>query len=265
MQPSDVKQLLVLGAGFTGAELVRRAQAQGTPVVATVRRAEQVAALCALGAEALLLESLDESIRAHVDVGTHVVVTFPPDGSTDARIAPWLATAGAITYISSTGVYDSVHGHIDDSTPLPSPTPSTAPRLAAEAEYRRYGACVLRCPGIYGAERGLHRRLLLGEYSLPGDGTDSTSRIHVADLATFVFQSVLAPGETFVVGDLEPAAQRDVVSWICATYGVPFPSSAPRESVHRTLRANRAIDSSRARRLLNVDLRYPTFRDGMKP
>lgn len=257
------RRLLVLGAGYTGMEVVRRGLLEGLTVLATVRREEQVAELERLHATPLLLPVLDASIGAYVDPTTHVVVTFPPDGATDERIAPALAGALAITYISTTSVYGDITGRIDDTTPLPTPSERTSPRLRAEEVYRRLGGTVLRCPGIYGPERGLHRRVLRGDYALPADGRMMLSRIHVYDLAALVSASIKAPGETFVVGDLEPASHREVVDWICATYEVPLPASVPLEEVSRTLRANRAVDSQRARTVLGVELRYPTFREGM--
>jgi nucleoside-diphosphate-sugar epimerase len=260
-----LKRILVLGAGYTGSEVVRRARALGLDVMASVRRAEQAGALSALGAEPLVLPELDRSIGDHIDAQTHVVVTFPPDGTTDARVVEGLSHAGAITYVSTTSVYGALQGHIDDETPTPEASADTAPRLAAEAAYRAAGGCILRCPGIYGSDRGLHLRVLRGQYALPGDGSGMLSRIHVYDLASFIFASQRAPGETFVVGDHEPATHLEVVSYVCAAYGVPFPHSVDSDQVHRTLRANRAIDSQRARRVLAVELRYPTFREGMAP
>ncbi|HET9930137.1 MAG TPA: hypothetical protein VFQ35_05610 [Polyangiaceae bacterium] len=257
------KRLLVLGSGYTGVEVARRGVAEGLTVFASVRRPEQVADIERLGATPLLREALDSSLAEYVDPSTHVVVTFPPDGATDERIAPALARAGAITYVSTTSVYGNITGHIDDDTPVPAPTEQTRPRLLAEATYRNLGGTVLRCPGIYGATRGLHRRVLRGEYSMPGDGSAISSRIHVYDLASFILASTATRAETFVVGDLQPATQREVVGWICATHGLPLPGSAPIAGVSRTLKANRAIDSERARRLLGVALRYPTFREGM--
>jgi nucleoside-diphosphate-sugar epimerase len=258
-----MKRLLVLGAGYTGSEVIRRGVAAGLEVVATARRAEQANAIAAQGARPLVMPELDQRLSSSVDRGTHVVITFPPDGVTDARVLEQVQGAGAITYISSTGVYGDIRGRIDDATPLPELSVESAPRLLAEDGYRRLGATVLRCPGIYGSDRGLHRRILRGEYAMPGDGSSVLSRIHVYDLASFILASPKAPGETFVVGDLEPATHREVASWICKTYGVPFPVATPLAGVHRSLRANRAVDSQRARRVLGVELRYPTYREGM--
>jgi len=124
---------------------------------------------------------------------------------------------------------------------------------------------VLRCPGIYGPDRGVHVRLLRGTYRLPGTGKNMVSRIHVEDLAEFVLASAALRGETFVVGDLEPTTHEQLVNWLCETYRIPQPGNSPLEGVHHTLRADRAIDSSRARELLGVTLKFPTFREGMAP
>jgi nucleoside-diphosphate-sugar epimerase len=260
---SLVDEVFVLGTGYTGTAVVKLARARGQRVLATVRQPDAIAPLKELGAEPILLQELDATLGKYVTPQTHVVITFPPDGSTDERIAKGLTGAGSITYVSTTGVYGDQRGHVDDGTPVPPPTPRTAPRLDAEAIYRALGGTVLRSPGIYGPDRGLHVRLLRGEYRLPDNGHNTVSRIHVQDLARFILASAGVHGESFVVGDMEPATHERVVRWLCEAYGVAFPASAPSHELHHTLRADRAVDSARARRALGVELEYPSFREGM--
>lgn len=264
-RPAPLSRVLVLGTGYTGTRVALRARARGLGVLTTARREEQASALRQLGLDTLLLPQFDAALAPHVDGGTHVVIAFPPDGHTDARVAPSLGAAGAITYVSSTGVYGALRGRIDDATPTPPASGRAATRLEAEALYREQGATVLRCPGIYGPERGVHVRLLRGDYRLPGDGTRSFSRIHVDDLAELILAAPSSPGETFVVGDTEPATHAEVVGWLVSVYGVAFPASIPLDLVHETLRADRAVDGSRALRQLGVRLAYPTYREGMAP
>jgi nucleoside-diphosphate-sugar epimerase len=229
-----------------------------------VRSEERARLLSAEGITVLTAATLDGSIAAHVGEQTHVVVAFPPDGITDALVAPALVGARALTYISSTGVYGERTGTIDDGTPLPASPNERARRiLEAEALYRARGATVLRCPGIYGATRGLHTRVLRGEHRIPGDGSRTLSRIHVEDLAAFVLAAASKRGETYVVGDLHPAPHLEVVRFICDTHAIALPPSVPWESVHESLRADRAVDASRALRELGVTLRYPSYREGM--
>lgn len=261
----EIEKVVVLGGGYTGLAVARRASALGRNVAISARREEHARELEALGFRTLFGPALEVSLRGVVDSATHVVVTFPPDGFTDGVVARELASAAAVTYVSSTAVYGKLRGHIDDMTPVPEPTGRAVARLAAESTYRALGGTVLRCPGIYGRDRGIHVRLLRGDYRLPGDGRHVLSRIHVEDLAQLLLAAPCAPGETFVVGDREPAPHAAVVRFLCERYGVPFPPSAPLADVPETLTADRNVDASRALARFGVTLRYPSFREGMSP
>lgn len=210
---------------------------------------------------------LDASVASLANEDTHVVIAFPPDGTTDDRLGEAFARTPprALTYVSTLGVYGDTRGVVDDTTPLPSPLPERSAKvLAAERAYRAVGGTVLRCPGIYGPDRGLHVRVTSGKHQIPGDGTRHLSRIHVEDLAALVLACADTHGETFVVGDLEPTTQLELCTWLSREYEVPLPPFVPLESVHETLRADRRADPSRALSVLGVTLRYPTYREGMK-
>jgi len=266
---TTIDRVLVLGCGYAGAALARLARSRGLEVLVNVRSDARAAALKAEGFEVLQRATLDAGIAEHAGPHTHVVVAFPPDGVTDAVIASALHGVGALTYLSTTGVYGEHRGLVDDDTPLPTgPNDRSAKVRAAEDVYRTHGGTVLRCPALYGRDRGLHVRVVRGEHKIPGDGTRYLSRIHVDDLAQLVLASgTMEPvrGQTRVVGDLEPAPHGDVVRFICDAYGVPMPPFVPLESVHESLRADRRVDASRAIAELGVTLRYPSYRDGMAP
>jgi nucleoside-diphosphate-sugar epimerase len=222
-------------------------------------------ALRAEGFAIEVLPELDQRIAAFIDRQTHVVIAFPPDRETERRIAGALAEAHSSAYISSTGVYGGLRGRIDRHSQTPPPDERAARILGAEAIYRAHGASILRSPGIYGPDRGLHVRVIRGEHRIPGDGSRTLSRIHVDDLAALALATADAPAETFVIGDLAPAAHIEVVRFICEGYRVPMPPSVPLESLHASLRADRAIDASYALAKLSVTLRYPSYREGMAP
>ena len=257
--------VLVLGAGFTGAEVARQASEHGARVRCHTRTEERAASLSARGFEVWRCETLEpDAVAALVRADTLVVIAFPPDGSTDARLAPVLRGAGSVRYVSSTGVYPRDVGHLDDETAVA--TSDAGPHvavLAAERAYRAIGATVLRAPAIYGALRGLHVRVIEGKHRLAGDGSNVLSRIHVEDLAALLLARPEIRGETFVVSDGDRTPQVEVVRWICAEYGVPMPASARLDEAPRTLRGNRTLDPSRALRTLGVSPRWPSFRVGM--
>ncbi len=254
---------IVFGAGMTGARAAELAVPRGDDVLAVVRSAQRAETLRARGL-AVTCEPVVDVARRYVDAQTHAIVCFPPDGETDAKLAPHLGHARAVTYVSSTAVYGDHQGAIDDETPVVAGEPSSTARRAAEVAYAAVGATILRAPGIYGPERGLHQRVVRGEHRTPGDGTNFVSRIHVDDLAALILASVAVRGETFVVADLTPAPQIEVVRWICAEWGCPMPPFVPPAEVHETLRRNRRIDPRRALAVLGVTLAFPSYQTGMK-
>jgi nucleoside-diphosphate-sugar epimerase len=268
-----ISKLLILGCGYTGSRVLEQALARGLEVIATVRSEASaigpraIAARFAPGAgRTIVAPVLTREVVAPLGADTHVVVAFPSDGHTDATVAPWLAGAHSVAYISSTGVYGDVRGRIDDSTPLPPASDERGRRLRdAEAQYLAIGATVLRSPGIYGPDRGLHMRILRGEHRIPGDGSRFTSRIHAEDLAQLTLAAAGVRNETFVVGDECPARHIEVVRYICELHGLPLPAHVPLDSVHASLRADRAVDASRALATLNIKLRYPSYREGLVP
>ncbi len=261
-----LERVLILGCGYAGTAIARRARERGQAVLTTVRSDARATQLAQAGFAVLQAPALDASIAAHVTADTHVLIGFPADAQTDLRVAPALSRAGAITYISSTGVYGEHRGALNDDTPLPPVASERGARLlAAEATYRAQGATVLRCPGIYGPDRGLHMRILRGEHRIPGTGSHTLSRIHIVDLAQLALATEAVRGETFIVGDLVPAPHLEVVQFVCEAYGVPMPPHVPLAEVHESLRVDRQLDPSRALSALGVTLTYPSYRDGMAP
>ena len=259
-------RVLVLGCGYAGRAVARLARSRGFEVIVTVRSEERERALAAEGFRVERSSSLDAGIARFVDAETQVVIAFPPDGVTEAALVPLLAPALSVVAISTTAVYGELRGVIGADTLAPEPTTERALRASrAEAEYRRAGASVLRCPGIYGPDRGLHVRILSGRHRIPAGASSTLSRIHIDDLAQLILATRGRPARTYVVGDLAPAAQIDVARFVCDAYGAPFPELAPPEQVPESLRADRSIDGTAALAELGVSLRYPSYREGMAP
>jgi nucleoside-diphosphate-sugar epimerase len=241
-------RVLILGCGYSGNALARRVLAGGGSVIGTVRseaRADYHRVVPRLSAE--IVSELP---------GELVVVAFPPDGETDARIAPALIRR-RVVYLSTTAVYGNAT-RIDHTTQPAPDTDRARRRLEAERLYR--GAAILRCPAIYGPDRGLHVRVREGKHRVPGDGTQHVSRIHVEDLVSCILAARLG---TFVLGDRDPAPHIEVVRFVCAKYGVPLPPFVAIDQVDETLRHDRQVDSSHALATLGVTLQYPSYRDGM--
>jgi nucleoside-diphosphate-sugar epimerase len=264
------RELLILGCGFTGTEVARRASAAGWRVVATTRQAPQNDALPRLGVDLRVEPQLTlNCVRNLVFPGASVLVAFPPDGRTDPIIAAALAPAARVVYVSTTGVYGAHRGHVDEATPVDPAEPRASERLAAERIYRDVGAIALRAAGIYGPGRGLHRRLASGTFRVPGDGSHVVSRIHVADLARWVLglcsrEHDEARGEIFVAADDTPVPQIEVVAWLCRRLELAMPPHVPIGEAPATLRHDRAVDNRRIKARLGPSLLFPGYKEGFE-
>lgn len=236
------------------------------PKFGTTRSSSRAPDLEEQGISPIVLSDLEMAMPALSEAcrDAFVLVSFPPDRSLEESLGPCVAGARRIIYISSTGVYGRRRGVIDESTPVDRDDEHSTARLESEALWLNRGATVIRAPGLYGPDYGLHLSLLAGKYRLPGDGESYTSRIHLEDLARIVlavFEKDLA-GRVFLAGDLYPCTKKELVEWLCRRLAIEMPGSVPVEEVHYTQRGDRRIDAGAILRELDLRLLYPTFREG---
>lgn len=256
--------LLLLGTGQVARAVINQAR-DGRHIFASTRNPNRIFELADLQVEPLIMPLPSPEIIESLVENADVLVSFPPDGFTDAILAPACMKARSIVYISSTAVYGKLSGKIDDNSPVDSSDDRAVPRLQAESIWRECGAIVLRAPGIYGTESGLHKRLKNGSFKLPGDGGNVISRIHVEDLAGIIL-SIFDRGKlsksTYVLGDNLPCAITEVVDWLCKNYSLPKPQTQPLTESNPTLRGNRAIDGSGLLNELSYRLRFADYKQG---
>lgn len=268
--------LLLLGVGNCAqavvAEALLRERTAGSyaTIYGTTRNREKVDLLRRSSIEPILLpQQLNSSSLNEIGElsdGAHVLVSFPPDPQNEEEIARACGKASKIVYVSSTGVYGSATGDIDESTPVDKEDSNALARLQSERIWQSVNAIVLRAPGLYNSQYGLHLSLLNGKYRMPDDGNRFSSRIHLDDLATIILQafSHARANSLYVVGDKKPTTQREVVTWLCERLNLPMPPSVPFDEVHHTLQANRKINSTKVLNELNVELKYPTYVEGFE-
>jgi len=261
----SVPPLVILGCGFLGRAVARQVRASGRVVIGTVRTEEAVRVLRSEGIDARVIPALDaERLHALAPTGMDLVVTYPPDGVTDAALTSSALTARHAVYISSTAVYGEARGEVDETTPIDVRLPRAALRFAAETAWRARGAVVLRAAGIYGPGRGIHVRIANGVFRVPGDGSNVVSRIHVDDLATLVLAALERgrPGAVYVAADDTPVPQIEAIRFVCEALGRPMPPSVPLAEASETLRHDRHVRNAAARRDLAWAPRFPSYREG---
>jgi nucleoside-diphosphate-sugar epimerase len=277
--------VLVAGAGWLGSRLARRLAERGHRVTAVRRDPGRAAALASPGVEPLALDlsapgalqrlprDLDAIVacqsagadgpdayrRAYVDSCRTLVDALRAGGRT-----------GVLLYTGSTGVFGQRDGSdVDEETPV-APA-SAAAEVLVEAERVVLGGggegvrtMVVRLSGLYGPGRTWPvDRVRAGLIALgPGDAT-WLNLCHLDDAVSAVVAG-LARGEAgsvYHASDAEPVRRRDLVRWVSSRLGIP-PPHLPEGAAAPAL-PDRRILASRTRAALDLELRYPTFREGL--
>jgi nucleoside-diphosphate-sugar epimerase len=203
-----------------------------------------------------------------------------PDAAGDPVVrdlGPQIVAAGPewVGYLSTTAVYGHHNGDwVDERTALTPTTARGAARVRAEAEWAALGLPlhIFRLAGIYGPGRGPFEKVRDGTARRILKPGQVFSRIHVEDIAS-VLEASLArpnPGAIYNVCDDDPASPEDVLSLAAHLLGLPEPPMVPYEDAEMTPMArsfyaeNKRVRNDRIKRDLGVNLRFPTYREGLR-
>ncbi|MGV6839874.1 MAG: SDR family oxidoreductase [Planktomarina sp.] len=208
---------------------------------------------------------------------SHLLISAAPDATGD----PLLKTIDIskhyfdwVGYLSTTGVYGDHNGAwVDEATPT---TPSTIrgnQRVNAENAWLDTGLPVhiFRLAGIYGPGRGPFAKVKNGTARRIIKEGQVFSRIHVEDIAQTLAASITSPkaGSIYNVCDNDPAPPQDVIAYAAELLNLPVPKAEPFESAEMSAMAqgfyaeNKRVRNSKITTELGVDLKYPSYRDGL--
>jgi nucleoside-diphosphate-sugar epimerase len=274
--------LLVMGLGYVGMAVARRAAAAGWRVAGTTRAASRSPPPA--GVEVVSFAA------PPIASATHILVTAPPGEEGDPVLAahrPALAAAIAagtlrwIGYVSTTGVYGDRGGAwVDEATPPAPGQPRSRLRLAAENAWRelasgRAALDLMRAGGIYGPGRSPFDDLRAGRALRIIKPGQVFSRIHRDDIARAVLAAIgqdLPPGVRVLhLVDDEPADNAAVIAHAAALLGLPPPPALPFAEARARMSPmalsfwaeNRRVANAATKAALGIAWAFPTYREGL--
>jgi nucleoside-diphosphate-sugar epimerase len=244
--------VLILGCGYTGKRVAASLASSGCDVVTTNRNAEPPGLRFDIDDPVSLA-----AIGLQITSETRVLYSIP---AVSPQVMKVLERAKRVVYLSTTGVYGS-QVSVDAGTPID----EGHARVASERLIQTHSsALILRPAAIYGPGRGIHMSMAAGTFRLAGDGSNYVSRIHVDDLAAHCIAALFSDVTgAYPVADDEPCESREVAAFCAGLLNLPMPRSANRQELHQTRQANRRVDGREIRRLLGVELKYPSYRLGI--
>lgn len=282
---------LILGCGYVGAAVGRSLVERGDQVVGVCRTEESFASLRKLGIEPRTadLTSLD-SMRA-IEPKFDAVVSCASSSRRGAEayretylkgtvnLIEWARTCPPqiVVFTGSTTVYPQTDGEwVDEESPTNPPHESGQILIETEALLLAspLPVTLIRLAAIYGPNRhAMLDKLRAGVRTLPGDGSHYLNMVHRDDIVAAIV-SVLDQkplGEIFNVVDDEPVRQVDYVCWLCEKLHLPMVKFDPRarsefkDRVRKGFQPNRRVSNRKMKSRLRVQLRFPTFREGLLP
>jgi nucleoside-diphosphate-sugar epimerase len=276
-------RVLVAGAGWLGSAIARALLADGHQVVAVRRRAPLLRPLVEACAIPLVLDLARDGAERLIPAGIDAIVACQAarGDSEEAYRAAYVYANRALldaaerdavrsfVYTGSTGLFGQRGGEEVTEASSPAPAgPSGVVLVEAEREVLNAASLglptrIVRLSGLYGPGRtGIVDRVRSGQFGL-GPGDDAWMNFcHLDDAVGFVMAALLRgeDGRVYHGSDAAPARRREVVQWIAERLGIspPLAAGAPPGP-------NRRVDSSWSRAALGIELRHPSFRDGLAP
>lgn len=273
--------LLSFGHGYSARALTPRLLEAGWQVIGTTRKPEKADALRAEGVEPRIWPGKD--LTDALDRASHLLISAGPSEDGDPVLNVLrdaiAARAGRFTwvgYLSTTGVYGNHDGAwVDEDTPNAPSTRRGQFRVDAEAAWQSIPGLplhIFRLAGIYGPGRGPFAKVRAGTARRIIKPNQVFSRIHVEDIAQVLRASIQAPnpGRIYNVNDDEAAPPQDVIAHAAELLGLPLPESINFEDAEMTPMArsfyaeSKRTSNRRIREELGVDLKYPTYREGLQ-
>ncbi|WP_230531462.1 SDR family oxidoreductase [Microvirga roseola] len=280
-------RLFAFGIGYSAQALIETHRSQWSRIAGTVRRRDKAEHLRRDGIAAFVLDDRadERALFEEIRRADAILISAPPTAEGDpvlTRFGDSISSAAHcawIGYLSTTGVYGDHGGAwVDEQTPPHPQSRSSVQRLAAEQAWLALGGMtespvhIFRLTGIYGPGRNVLIQLAQGTARRIQNPGQVFNRIHVEDIAATLAASLQRPraGAIYNVTDDEPAPQQDVVAYAARLAGVEPPPEiafevADLSPMARTFYGeNKRVSNRLIRSELDVGLRYPTYREGLR-
>lgn len=277
--------LLIFGFGYTAHFLAKKARENNIQVTATTRSQQAVGYNHELDCE--LIAFSERNIEHALETVNHILISTPPThGLGDPVLVnfshvlkKYSEGIAWIGYLSSTGVYGDHQGRWVDESSKPIALGGQGQlRLAAEQAWRSFAETyqrpltIFRLAGIYGPQRNILARLMSGKNDTIVKNGQFFSRIHVEDIALAIVAAMQNPkvGTTlYNVADDQPAASDVVDEYAASLLQLPTLKRIAYEMATLSPMAqefyshNKRVANAKLKRELNIQLTYPTYKEGL--
>lgn len=279
-----MKKIGLLGYGYTASYFAQLLVHKGYEVWGTSRDTTSLQYEVPPGAEIIDFNLND--ISKHMSNTSFLLISTPP---TEFGLDPSLALLKDLIiankknyqwvgYLSSTGVYGDHQGKwVDETSPCYAKTARTKNRLLVEkallslCDSEGLPIMIFRLSGIYGPQRNALERLRAGKNTTVFKKGQYFSRIHIADICSALFQSMLSPmpREIVNISDDYPSSVHEVDQFAADLLTleklrlIPYKQASLSPMAKAFYESNRRISNSKLKHTILPKLIYPTYKEGL--
>lgn len=269
--------ILIFGYGYTASNLAKSLNQHKWNICATSRSKTKDEYCSIINYEKFAIE---KALRT----STHILISIPPNDQGDIVFQDFKnliknhSNIKWIGYLSSTAVYGNYNGAWVDENANTNPSSQRGiNRKLAENQWITFGkennisVNIFRLSGIYGPNRNALLQVKNGKAFSMYKEDQVFSRIHVSDIAQTIENAMekTLKNEIFNLADDYPCSSIEVNSFAANLLKLPEPEIISYEKANLSemakefYRDNKRISNQKIKEILNIKLKFPTYREGL--
>jgi nucleoside-diphosphate-sugar epimerase len=278
--------IFCFGFGQVAKNFIKKISSENLKInlAATSREKSQKKFFNKLSYESFQLDAntFDQTLIERLKKSDYILVSIAPINGEDIVLKKFIniienSNVKWITYLSATSVYGNHNGDWVDEKSKTAPTSIKGiDRLKAENSWvnlstnKNLPLQIFRLSGIYSNEKNILIRLKSGNEKIIDKKNHFFSRIHVEDIANFLFRSLnnFKPNEIYNISDDKPASSREVALYGTKLLNIEKPtiietSSITSEAIKNFYKDSKKVSNKKIKSFFNYKLKYPTYVEGL--
>jgi nucleoside-diphosphate-sugar epimerase len=227
-------------------------------------------------------KKFDKDLLIKLNQATHILISIPPINKEDIvlkNFSEFIKSSKAkwITYLSSTSVYGDHKGEwVNESSKTNPFSDKGLARLESEnswisfAKNNKLPIQIFRLSGIYSNEKNTLSRLKSGEVNIINKTDHYFSRIHVEDIANFLFASIfkLKSGEIYNLADDKPSSSEEIILYAAKLLGIKNVKKIEVDEIKSEMLKNfykesKKVSNEKIKNYFNYKLKFPSYIEGL--
>jgi len=227
-------------------------------------------------------DKFDQNLLVKLKEADHILVSIPPENQEDLVVKNFSkfienSKVKWITYLSATNVYgDHKSEWVNENSKTNPISNKGVARLKAENSWisleknSKLPIQIFRLSGIYSNEKNILVRLKLGDVKLINKRDHYFSRIHVDDIASILFKSLLKfkSGEIYNLADDKPSSSEEVTLFGAKILNIKNIEKIEVDEIKSEMLKNfynesKKVSNKKVKNYFNYNLKFPSYIEGL--